>query len=633
MKIKITLPDGKVKEFKRGVAGIEVAKTIGQKLAKDALAVKIDGEVSDLKKPIGHDARVEILTWEDAEGRETFWHSSSHLMAEAVMELFPEAKPTIGPAIEEGFYYDFDVEKPFTPADLERIEKKFRELLARPAEFGREEISKKDALKLFGGNSYKKELISELSDAEISTYRHRNFVDLCRGPHLPDTKPIGAVKLLKVAGAYWRGSEKNRMLQRIYGISFPNQKMLDGFLKGREEAEKRNHLKLGKELDLFSMLPEAPGTVFWHPNGMAIVNEIIEFMRHKLRMSGYAEISTPLLMKKQLWVQSGHWEHYKDSMYFVNAEEGEFAIRPMNCPGGILVFKGRRHSYRDLPIRLAEFGTVYRSELSGVLRGLLRVRKFTQDDAHIFMLPEQIEGEIIALIDLTSEVYSAFGFNEYDIELSTRPEKAMGDENVWRAAETALVRAMEKRKLKFRTNEGEGAFYGPKIDFHIKDSLGRRWQLGTIQLDFSMPERFGLAYWGKDDREHRPVMLHRAILGSVERFVGILIEHYAGAFPLWLSPVQARVITVNDSLNSHAQELVARMMRSGLRAEFDGRQESVAYKVRDAQMKKMPYIITIGEKEVKSKTIAVRDRKGTVKFGVEPGKFIRDLGKEIKGKK
>lgn len=632
-KIKITFPDGSGKEFAPGITGAEIAKGIGARLAKDALAVKVNGAAMDLNAPINEDAKFEVLTWANPAGKETLWHSASHVMAEAVLAVFPKAKATIGPAIEEGFYYDFEVEKPFTQEDVEKIENKMKELLKKAQVFTRREVSKNEVLAVFKNNKYKLELIHELAPGKITLYKHGNFEDLCRGPHLPTTAPIGAVKLLKTAGAYWRGSEKNMMLQRIYGIAFPQEKMLAEFIKMREEAEQRNHIKLGKELDLFSMQREAPGAIFWHANGMVLLNEICAFIRSELMRRGYGEVSTPLLLRKELWVQSGHWEHYKDNMYFVHNDEGEFALKPMNCPGAILIFKNRRHSYRDFPIRLAEFGVVHRNELSGVLNGMFRVRKFTQDDAHIFLLEEQIEAEIEALIDLAGDVFSAFGFKNYEIELSTRPEGAMGSEEVWGKAERALIAAMEKKKMKFTVNEGGGAFYGPKIDFHVKDSLGRRWQLSTIQLDFSMPEKFGLIYWGKDDKEHVPVMIHRAILGSLERFVGILTEHYAGAFPLWLSPVQVKVIAVADRFNDYALKVTHELLEGGIKVEFDVRQESVGYKVRDAQMKKVNYIIVVGEEEQKGKVLAVRDRKGKLVNDVKIADFVSGLRKEIAAKK
>ncbi|MFH1224481.1 MAG: threonine--tRNA ligase [Candidatus Diapherotrites archaeon] len=632
-KVKITFPDGSAKGFARGVTGAEIAKGIGARLAKDALAVKVNGTAADLNTPINEDAKFEVLTWESNAGKETLWHSASHVMAEAVLALFPKAQATIGPAIEEGFYYDFEVDKPFTPADMEKIEGKMKELLKKAQVFTRREVSKNEAIAVFRNNKYKQELIHELGPGKITLYKHGGFEDLCRGPHLRSAEPIKAVKLLKTAGAYWRGSEKNRMLQRIYGIAFPQEKMLAEFLKMREEAEQRNHIKLGKELDLFSMQRESPGAIFWHANGMVLMNEISSFMRSELMRRGYGEVSTPQLLRKELWVRSGHWEHYKDNMYFVHNDEGEFALKPMNCPGAILIFKNRRHSYRDFPIRLAEFGVVHRNELSGVLNGMFRVRKFTQDDAHIFLLEEQIEQEVMALIDLAGDVFSAFGFKNYEIELSTKPENSMGSDEVWGKAERALIAAMEKKRMKFSVNEGGGAFYGPKIDFHIKDSLGRKWQLSTIQLDFSMPEKFGLIYWGKDDKEHVPVMIHRAILGSLERFVGILTEHYAGAFPLWLSPVQAKVIAVADRFNDYALDVTSELLGNGIRAEFDVRQESVGYKVRDAQVKKINYIVVVGEEEQKKKTLAVRDRKGKLADNVKVADFISGLRKEIAEKK
>ncbi len=570
------------------------------------------------------------INWDKSGDRERFWHSTSHVMAYAVLELFPNAKPTIGPPIEGGFYYDFDVEKPFTTEDLEKIEKRMKEIVKKNYKFERKEVSRRDALKLFEKNSYKIELINELPKGEnISIYKIGSFVDLCKGPHLESTGKINVFKLLKVSGAYWRGSEKNKMLQRIYGISFPKKEMLKEYLELKERALQRNHLKLGKELDLFSMHSEAPGVAFFHPKGTDIWNQLLEFWRKEHIKRGYAEVSTPVILKKELWLKSGHWQHYRENMYFTKIDEEDYAIKPMNCPGGILIYQTKRHSYRDFPMRVGEIGIVHRHELSGVLQGLFRVRKFTQDDAHIYCLPEQIKDEIIGAIDLVLYMYSIFGFKDYHIELSTKPENAMGSDEIWEKATNALIESLKEKKIDYIVNEGEGTFYGPKIDFHIKDSLGRTWQCGTIQLDFVMPEKFNLTYIGADDKEHRPIMIHRTVYGSLERFIGILIEHYGGHFPLWLSPVQTRVIAVSDKFNNYAERVHKKLINEGIRSELDKRAETVSYKVRDAEMQKIPYILNVGAKEEKQKTVAVRDRKGKVKFGVKLDEFINGIKKEI----
>ncbi|MFH1391372.1 MAG: threonine--tRNA ligase [Candidatus Diapherotrites archaeon] len=574
------------------------------------------------------------IDWNNKEDREKLWHSASHLMAGAVLEIYPKAKLTIGPAIDEGFYYDFDVKKPFTPEDFEKIEKKMKELVKKNDKFEKEELTREKALKMFKDNKYKTELINELPKGEkISIYRNGNFVDLCKGPHVDYSSRVKAVKLLKTSASYWRGDSKKETLQRIYGIAFPKKELLEEYLKQKEEAEKRNHLKLGKELDLFSMQREAPGNVFFHNKGAIIWNELIDFSRKEHRKRGYEEVIAPLIMKKELWIKSGHWDHYKDNMYFTKIDDEEYAVKPMNCPGHILIYANKRHSYRDLPIRMAEFGIVHRHELSGVLNGLLRVRKFTQDDAHIFCAPEQIESEVKGVIELFEYYYKKiFGF-EYDIELSTRPEKAMGSKEMWDKAEASLKKVLESTKKKFKINEGDGAFYGPKIDFHIKDSLGRSWQLGTIQLDFQMPEKFGISYIDKNDKEKMPVMLHRVVFGSMERFIGILIEHYAGVFPLWLAPLQVKIVSVSEKFNDYAEKVHATFMEKGIRSELDARTETVSYRIREAQLEKVPYIINVGGKEEKAKTIAVRNRQGKVEFGVKLDKFIEKMEMEISDKK
>ncbi len=572
------------------------------------------------------------IDWSKEEDRQHFWHSSSHVMAAAVKLLFPDVKFAIGPSIEEGFYYDFDSSRPFTPDDLQCIEKKMAEIIAEKQAFEKKEIDKKKALELFKEQQYKIELINELPGKKVSIYTNGEFTDLCKGPHLENSEQIKAIKLLRVAGAYWRGSEKNKMLQRIYGISFPEEKMLQQWVQRKEEAEKRNHMLLGKQLDLFSMQPEAPGCVFIHPKGMIVWNELANFWRAEHAKAGYVEVNTPLILRKDLWVQSGHWDHYKENMYFTKIDDEDFAVKPMNCPGGILIFKTKRHSYRDLPIRMAEMGIVHRHEKSGVLNGLFRVRKFTQDDAHIFCTEEQMEEEIIKIIELVDHFYKTFGF-PYHVELSTKPENAMGSAAIWEKAEKALGNAMQKRKIEFKVKEGEGAFYGPKIDFHIRDALDRTWQCATIQLDFSMPEKFDLHYIDRDDKPKRPVMLHRVIYGSMERFFGILIEHYGGAFPSWLAPVQVSLIAIADRHKAYAEKTVKQMREAGLRVELDDRTETVSAKVRDAQMQKVPYILVAGDKEEKEGTVTVRERSGKVIGPVKVEKFIEQLLLEIKEKK
>ena len=572
------------------------------------------------------------LDWKKEEDRERFWHSSSHVLAAAVKELFPKARLGIGPAIEEGFYYDFDVKEPFRPEDLEKIERGMKEIIKKNEKFEKKEVDKSKARELFKEEKYKLELIDDLPGKKVSLYSTGGFVDLCKGPHLESSGVIGAVKLLRVSGAYWRGSEKNKMLQRIYGIAFPDKKMLRQWLHLREEAEKRNHVKLGKELELFSMHPEAPGCVFVHPKGMVVWNELLKFWKEEHDRAGYDEINTPSIMKEELWVRSGHFDHYEENMYFTEIDGEKYAVKPMNCPGGILVYKTKRHSYRELPLRIAELGVVHRHELSGVLNGLFRVRKFTQDDAHIYCTEEQVEGEIINVIELVDRFYKVFGF-PYHVELSTRPAKAMGSKKMWDKAEDALKKALKKKRMDFKVNEGDGAFYGPKIDFHIKDSLGRTWQCATIQLDFSMPEKFDLSYVGKDDKQKRPVMIHRVVFGSMERFFGILIEHYGGAFPLWLSPVQVSLIPIADRHLRYAEKVAGEMRMAGLRVSLDSRQETVSSKVRDAQLNKINYILVVGDREQKNGSVAVRLRNGKVVGAKKVAAFVKDAVKEAAERK
>ena len=613
--IQVTLKGGTKKTYPKGISLFEIAEDINKKLGKEALAAKVDGVVKDLSYKVQEDCQVEILTFDDEEGRKVFWHSSSHVMAQAVKRLFPEVKLAIGPAIDEGFYYDFDREESFSPSDLEKIEQEMAKIIAEDYAFCRQDVPREEALKDLQKHDepYKVELVQDLpEEAHISFYEQGEFSDLCAGPHIPSTGKIKAYKLTSLAGAYWRGDEHNKMLQRIYGISFPKKSMLDEYLTRIEEAKKRDHRKLGKELDLFSIHEEGPGFPFFHPKGMVLWNILTDFWRREHQKRGYQEIKTPIILNEELWRRSGHWDHYKENMYFTKIDEMDFAVKPMNCPGGILMYKTDSHSYRDLPIRLGELGLVHRHELSGVLHGLMRVRCFTQDDAHIFMMPSQIEEEIIGVIDLVDYFYKIFGF-EYNVELSTRPEDSMGSDELWEQATDALQKALEKKGMAYKINEGDGAFYGPKIDFHLKDSLGRTWQCGTIQLDFQMPERFDLTYIGADGEKHRPVMIHRVIFGSIERFIGILIEHYAGAFPVWLAPVQARILPISEKHMDYARKIKHCLEEAGIRAELDERNEKIGYKIREAQMQKLPYMLIVGDKEAGENTVSVRVRgKGDI---------------------
>ena len=564
-----------------------------------------------------------IKTSKDKESIEILRHSTAHILAHAVTDLFPDAKPTIGPVVEEGFYYDFDIDHHFTPEDVKKIEKKMQEIINKDLKIQRVELSANEAKKIFKNNPYKIELIEELNEP-TTAYKQGDFIDLCRGPHVSSTGKIKAFKIIKIAGAYRRGNAKNKQLQRIYGISFPDKKQLEAHLKLLEEAEKRDHRKLGKQLDLFSLHEEGPGFVFFHPKGVVLINILRDFLRKELDKLCYKEIMTPMILSRTLWEQSGHWDHYKENMYFTKVEGKDFAVKPMNCPGCILIYKEKLPSYRDLPIKLSELGFVHRHELSGVLAGLFRVRAFTQDDAHIFCMPDQVEKEISQLIELTDYIYKTFNFT-YHVELSTRPEKFSGKKENWDKAEKALTDVLNKRKMEYKINPGEGAFYGPKIDFHIKDCIGRTWQCATIQVDFLMPEKFNLSYIAEDGNKHRPVMVHRTIYGSLERFLGILIEHYAGKFPLWLAPVQARVLTISDKFTLYAKKVKEELEKNNVRVELDIRTESVGYKVREAQAQKIPIIINVGEKEEKSNTVAVRTLNNKLHFNVK----IKDLIKKI----
>ena len=633
--IKIELKDGAIIEVEKGSSIIDVAKKISEGLARVALAGLVNGKVQDLRHKLTEDCKLEILTFDSLEGKKAYWHTTSHIMAQAIKRLYPEIKLAIGPSIDNGFYYDFDTEKPFSEEDLIKIEDEMKKIIKEDLPLERFELPRKEAIKFMEekGEPYKVELINDLpEDAIISFYKQGEFTDLCAGPHVAKTGNIKAVKLLTSSGAYWRGNEKNKMLQRIYGISYPKASQLEEYLNMLEEAKKRDHKKLGKELELFMITGEGPGFPFFLPKGMVLRNVLEDYWRKIHTLNGYQEVKTPVMLNEELWHRSGHWDHYKDNMYTTKIDEQDFALKPMNCPGGMLVYKSKMHSYKDLPIRMGELGLVHRHEKSGQLNGLFRVRCFTQDDAHIFCLPEQIESEIIDLMHLINQVYSLFGFT-YTVELSTRPEDSMGSDEDWTTAENALRKALEHENMEYVVNEGDGAFYGPKIDFHIKDSLGRDWQCGTIQLDFQMPERFDLNYIGQDGEKHRPVMLHRVVFGSIERFIGVLIEHYAGAFPTWLAPVQVKILTISDKQKEYADELVKQFMKEGIRAELDDREEKIGYKIREAQLQKIPYMLIIGEKEVEANAVGVRARKeGDI--GQMPVKeFISKIKEEIEEKK
>jgi len=632
--IKVTLKDGSIKEYKKGITVEEIVASIGSGLLKAAMAAKINGKVVDLLAQVNEDCNLEVLTFDDEQGKWALRHTSSHILAQAVKRLYPKAKLAIGPAIDTGFYYDIDSEKPFSEEDLAAIEKEMEKIVKEDLKLERFELSRNEALDMMSklGESYKVELINDLPEDEIiSFYKQGEFVDLCAGPHVASTGRVKAFKLLSVAGAYWRGSEKNKMLQRIYGTSFIKKSQLDEYMNMLEEAKKRDHRKLGKELDLFSLQEEGPGFPFFHPKGMVVRNELENFWRNIHRKNGYKEIKTPIILNEELWHQSGHWDHYKDNMYFTTIDDKNYAIKPMNCPGGILVYKNSMYSYRDLPIRMGELGLVHRHELSGALHGLMRVRNFTQDDAHLYVTPDQIKEEVLGVISLTDHIYKLFGF-KYRIELSTRPENSMGSDEDWENATEALRDALESTGLPYKINEGDGAFYGPKIDFHLEDCIGRTWQCGTIQLDFQMPEKFNLTYVGADSEKHRPVMIHRTIFGSIERFIGILIEQYAGAFPAWLAPVQVIILPVSERQKDYAEKLREKLEEQDIRAEADLRSEKIGYKIREAQLQKIPYMIVVGDREMETGAVAVRDRKegdkGTMKFD----DFLTQITYEIKNK-
>ncbi len=629
-KIKITFPDNSVKEFDKGITAYDIAASISKKLADEILVAEVNGKMVDLSAPINEDGKIVLHKFDSDKGKEVYWHTTSHMMAQAIEELYPGAKFGVGPAIEGGFYYDIDSEKKFSDEDLKKIEDRMVEISKRDLKPVRQDLKRENAIEYFKNkrnDKYKVEILETIAKDEdvVSLYEQGSFTDLCRGPHLPSTSKVKAVKLLSVSGSYWRGDEKRQMLQRIYGISFPKQKELDEYLKNLEEAKKRDHRKLGKELDLFSFHEEGPGFPFWHNNGMILMNNLKDFLRKKLTELNYQEVNTPIVLNQKLWIQSGHYTNFKENMYFTDIDERDYALKPMNCPGGMLVYKTNMKSYRDLPLRLFEFGLCHRHELSGTLFGLLRVRSFTQDDAHIFCTPEQINQEVSVLINLIFDTYRTFGFDDVKVFLSTRPEKYIGSIEVWNDAEKSLADELDKANVKYKINEGDGAFYGPKIDFKVRDILNRDWQLGTIQLDFSLPERFDLEYIGDDSKVHRPVMIHRTIFGAFERFIGVLIEHYAGYFPLWLAPVQVSVLPITDAQKDYAQEISEKLKRSGFRVQTDFRNEKIGYKIRESENKKIPYMIVIGEKEKESCNISVRQhQKGDIgKF--ELNDFIEKL--------
>lgn len=633
--INVTLKGGEIRQYEAGTTALDVAKALGSGLYKAACACKINGEPCDLRTALPDGCELAILTFDDAEGKHAFWHTASHIMAQAVKRLYPDVKLTIGPAIENGFYYDFDAGEPLTPETLEKIEAEMKQIVKEALPLERFELSPNEAVKLMEAKNepYKVELIGEHAGKgePISFYRQGEFTELCAGPHLPDTGRVKAFKLTSCTGAYWRGDAKNQMLQRIYGTAFPKQAALDEYLARMEEAKKRDHRKLGKELELFTILEEGPGFPFFLPKGMVLKNLLIDYWREIHREAGYQEISTPMILSRSLWERSGHWAHYKENMYTTVIDEEDYAIKPMNCPGGMLVYKTKPRSYRDLPLRVGELGLVHRHELSGALHGLMRVRCFTQDDAHIFMTPDQIKEEIKGVVALIDKVYGTFGF-PYKIELSTMPEDHMGELADWERATDALRGAITELGYAYEVNEGDGAFYGPKLDFHLQDCLGRTWQCGTIQLDFQLPERFELEYTGADGQKHRPIMIHRVVFGSIERFIGILIEHFAGAFPLWLAPEQVRILPISERHHEKAREIYQQLFDAGMRVEIDERSEKIGYKIREAQLQKIPYMLIIGDKEAESGTVSVR-RRGEGDLGaVKTEAFLATALAEITAK-
>ena len=630
--VKIILPDGSAKEYAAGTTLGEAVKQLSNSLAKKVLAANVNGELTDLREELVDGSEVAFLTFEEDGGKHTLRHTASHILAQAVKRLWPEAKLAIGPAIDKGFYYDIDMEHTLTPEDLGKIEKEMSRIVKENLPITKSVMSRQEAIEFFKSKNedYKVELIEDLpEDAVISCYAQGDFVDLCAGPHVASTGKVKAFKLQSIAGAYWRGDEKNKMLQRIYGTAFEKKEELDAYLHLLEEAAKRDHRKLGKELGLFVIKEEGPGFPFFLPKGMALRNELENFWREVHHEFDYEEIRTPIILNKQLWETSGHWFHYRENMYTTIIDDEEYAIKPMNCPGGILVYQNEMHSYRDFPLRYAELGLVHRHELSGALHGLFRVRAFTQDDAHVFMLPDQMQSELMKVIELFDRIYSQFGL-KYHVELSTKPDNAMGDDAIWEAATEALRNAIEAKGIPYVINPGDGAFYGPKLDYHIEDSLGRTWQCGTIQLDMNLPERFQIEYIGEDGQKHRPIMIHRACFGSMERFIGILTEHYAGAFPTWMAPVQVKILPISEKHVEYAKELAKQMHRDYVRVEVDDRSEKIGYKIRQAQMAKVPYMLVVGDKEVEEGTVNVRKHGGDELGSVPFDEFFNSIKIEIK---
>lgn len=629
--MKITLKGGTVKEYEGAKTLLDIAKDISEGLSRAATSAKVNGEIEDLRTEISSDCELEILTFDSEDGKGAFNHTASHIMAQAIKRLYPETKLAIGPSIANGFYYDLDRETPFVSEDLEKIEAEMKKIVKENLALKRFTKSREDAIAYFKEKDepYKVELIEDLPEGEeISFYSQGEFTDLCAGPHLMSTKAVKAFKLTSLAGAYWRGNEKNKMLTRIYGVAYPKKTQLDEYLHMMEEARKRDHRKLGKELGLFMMCEEGPGFPFFLPKGMVLKNTLLEYWRELHRKKGYVEISTPIILSRHLWENSGHWDHYKDNMYTTVIDDEDFAVKPMNCPGGMLVYKSEPRSYKDLPLRAGEIGLVHRHEKSGQLHGLMRVRCFSQDDAHIFMTPDQIRDEIKGVAGLIDEVYSLFGF-KYHVELSTRPEDSMGSDEDWEMATEGLRGALDDLGLPYVVNEGDGAFYGPKIDFHLEDSIGRTWQCGTIQLDMQMPQRFDLEYTGADGEKHRPIMIHRVAFGSIERFIGILIEHFAGAFPTWLAPVQVKVLPISDKYMDYAKQVFDTLEEAGIRTEIDTRAEKIGYKIREAQMNKVPYMLVVGAKEEENKAVSVRSRFAGDEGQKELSAFIESVKEEI----